>query len=96
MLGAIKSPGAITIHPFNVKVDVPSKISDMTKINEEVFLYPTVEISVFTTTPNFLVVGCATCNDNQGWLKFYNPENIRMLKAITGKSKSHEWTGKHV
>lgn len=95
MLGAIKSPGAITIHPFSFSVDFGSRIGVMEKVESvEVFLYPTVEISVFKTTPNFLIVGCATCNDNKGWLRFYNPRNTKLLKGLPGTSNSHMFVGR--
>ena len=88
MLGAIRTSGAITIHPFDFTIDPDEMLGVMTKDdNSQSYLLPSTEISVFKTSKEFLVVGCATCNKNQGWLRFYNPRNIKLLKGLPGNSK---------
>ena len=85
MLGAIRSPGAITIHPFSFTIDTSIQEGAMEKdTSVETYLMSSAMISAFETTQNFLVVGCATCDNDKGWLKFYNPRNAKLIKGIPG------------
>ena len=94
MLGAIRSPGAITIHPFSFTIDtsIQEGVMDMDD-SVETYLKSTAKISAFETTSNFLVVGCATCENNVGWLKFYNPRNTKLVKGIPGSAPEHMFLG---
>ena len=97
MLGAIKSPGAITVHPFSFTIDTSIQEGVMVKDESvEAYLMSSAKISAFETTQNFLVVGCATCDNNQGWLKFYNPRNAKLIKGYRGIAPSSKLVGQHV
>lgn len=50
------------------------------------YLFSTTIVSTFESTRDFLVIGCATCENGKGWLKFYNPATIKLLKGIPGTS----------
>ena len=52
----------------------------------ETYLMSSAKITAFEATKNFLVVGCATCDSNKGWLKFYNPRNAKLIKGIPGSA----------
>ena len=87
MLGAIRSPGAITIHPFSFTIDTSIQEGVMEKDDSlETYLMSSAKITAFEATKNFLVVGCATCDGNKGWLKFYNPRNAKLIKGIPGSA----------
>ena len=47
------------------------------------FLSSTV-ITTFVASRNFLLIGCATCDNNNGWLYLYNPLTLKLLKGIPG------------
>ena len=47
------------------------------------FLSTTV-ITTFVTSRNFLIIGCATCDNGNGWLYLYNPLTLKLLKGIPG------------
>ena len=69
-----------------------TKDFDSTK---ESYLIAQTEITSFIASREFLIVGCATCNNDQGWIRFYNPESIKIIKGIPG-TDSHKFTGKEV
>ena len=85
MLAAIKSSGAITIYSFESAINPDSRISVMVRDDSKrSFLLASTQITAFETSKDFLIVGCATCDNNAGWLKLYSPEKIRLFKGIPG------------
>ena len=64
----VKTTGAITINPFQLEIDWSNKngnFKEITGVNT-VFYTASDVIDVFTTTPNFFVIGCSKCSSNPG------------------------------
>ena len=63
--------------------------------NVKSFLLSSTKITTFTTSEDFLVVGCATCDGNKGYIRLYTTESLRLMQTIKGDSKNG-YIGKHV
>ena len=96
MIAAIKSAAAITIHPFDSAINY-SVMTGVMRRDDSVtsFLLGSTKITTFTTLQDFLVVGCATCDSNSGWIRLYTTDTLRLKKTIKGSSKN-SYIGKHV
>ena len=65
----------------------------MTRLDKEKSLFVAdADLTVFKVTSKFLIVGCALCDEGQGWIRIYNPETVRLLKLFKGE-QGHEQMG---
>ena len=85
----VKTSGAITINPFRLEIDWGNKNGNFKEITTEktVFFASSDVIDVFTTTPNFFVIGCSKCSSNPGnygVLKVIEPETMNVISEVKG------------
>lgn len=59
------------------------------------YLLPQTVITSFEASAKLLVVGCATCNNNEGELRIYNPATMKTIKGYVGSS-NYAFMGKQV
>ena len=87
MVAAIRTPGAVTLYNFDMAINYESQVGDMRRNEGNVaYLVSSTVITAFETDRELLVVGCATCDSNNGWLRIYNPQSMQLLKGIPGSS----------
>lgn len=96
MLAAIKSSGAITLQAFEEAINYENWQGTMAPIEGTAsYLLQSTVITQFKTTEKLLVVGCATCNNNEGEIRIYNPASMKIIKGYVGSSK-HAFMGKRI
>ena len=96
MLAAIRSAAAVTVYPFESAINCSDKTGIMTRDDStKSFLLGSTEISTFTVSDDFLIVGCMTCDNNMGWIRLYTTDTLRLRHTIKGTDKN-SLVGQHV
>ena len=89
MIASIKSQGALTLYLFEADIQPsgtnPSGV--MNRQSDSSFYLASDVFTSFKTTSNFLVVGCPTCQSNNGYLFLHSLPNLKKKKGVAGDTK---------
>ena len=59
----------------------------MTRQSDSSFYLASDVFTTFKTTANFIVVGCPTCQSNNGYIQLHSLPSLKKKKGIIGGSK---------
>ena len=89
MLGAIRSPGAVTLYRFDSAINWVDRFGAMTRDDSNrSFLKSETQLTTFQVFDNYLFIACATCENGLGFVRVYNPESVRLLGGVLGSDGS--------
>ena len=96
MIAVIRSSAALTVYKFDAEINYKDRKGVMTRDdNKKSFLIDSTKISTFTTSEDFLIIGCMECDFNKGWIKLYTTDTLRLKHTVKGSDKN-KLVGKHV
>ena len=49
-----------------------------------------VTLSAMAVTNKLIVLGCATCSNNDGWIKLYDRDTLEQLYRVDGTSTNNK------
>lgn len=98
MLGVIRTPGAVTAYKFDMAINAEDRTGAIVRDSDDsrtARMLSSTIITVFEAYGPFLVIGCPTCSNNDGWIRMYSPESLVLQKATVG-GKGYTYVGKNV
>ena len=94
MLALIRKQASLVLSSFDIAMTPSKNRGVVGQISgENSYLTSNINVETFLVSENFLLLGCPSCNNNQGWIKIYEITDIRTIVATVPGNNSYRRVG---
>ena len=73
-----------------IEVNVQIYKATLTEVEtiSDIYLFPTVNLSLMEVTQDLIILGCEQCNDGKGWITISDRETLKELYRVDGSNEN--------